>query len=404
MKKGNLLYGQSGGPSAVINASAYGVIKEAILNEEVDQVLVMNHGIEGALEEDFHYLNDYVDQIELLPNTPASAFGSCRYKINAEQDLPKLVEIFKKYNIRYFLYNGGNDSMDTCVKVNDYCKEVGYELYTIGVPKTVDNDLPFTDHTPGFSSAAKFIINTMMQIKLDSEVYKKGKVTIVEIMGRHAGWLTASSSVATKEGMGPDLIYLPERPMDLDVFLEEVKNIYSKQKNCLIAVSEGVKDKTGNFIGMMNQKKDAFGHTQLGGVALTLGGIIEDKLGLKYRAVELSTVQRSASFMRSKTDVIEAIEVGREAVRRVVSKETGRMVVIKRISNDPYIVEYDTHDVREIANLEQIIPDSMIGNDNFMMTQEFFDYIYPLIDGGYKQSYSRGTQDFFQINKNKKTV
>lgn len=403
MKKGNLIYGQSGGPSAVINASAYGVIKEAILNTDVEQVIVMSHGIEGALEEEFHTLEDYVDQLELLPNTPASAFGSCRYKLK-DEDLAPLVEIFKKNNIRYFLYNGGNDSMDTCVRVNDYCKEVGYELYAIGIPKTVDNDLPFTDHTPGFSSAAKYIINTIMQIKLDSQVYKKGKVTIVEIMGRHAGWLTASASVATKEGSGPDLIYLPERNIDIDTFIKEVDEVYSRQNNCLIAVSEGVKDMSGNFIGMMNQKKDAFGHTQLGGVAITLGSIIEEKLGLKYRAVELSTVQRSASFMRSKTDVLEAIEVGREAVRRVTSKETGRMVVIKRISNEPYLVEYDTHDVREIANLEQIIPDSMIGEDNVTMTQEFFDYIYPLIDGGYKQHYSRGTQDFFQINKDKKTV
>lgn len=398
-----LLYGQSGGPSAVINASAYGVIKEALLHtNNIDEVLVMHHGIEGCLEEDFYRLEEYVAQIELLPHTPASAFGSCRYKLK-DEDMNRLFDIFKKYEITYFLYNGGNDSMDTCLRISNYAKEIGYELYAIGVPKTVDNDLPFTDHTPGFSSAAKYIINTIMQIKLDSQVYKNGKVSIVEIMGRHAGWLTASASVATKEGMGPDLIYLPEQIFDIEVFLKEVQEVYQKSKNCLIAVSEGIRDKDGNFIGALNAKKDAFGHMQLGGVALTLGSLIEQRLGLKYRAIELSTVQRSASFMRSKTDVLEAIECGREAVRRAVNKESGKMIVMKRISNKPYTIKYEAHDVSVIANQEKTIPKSMIGYDNHIMTDEFFDYIYPLIDGGYKQPYSRGTQDFFIIERNKKT-
>lgn len=396
-----LLYGQSGGPSAVINASAYGVIKECI--EKDVEVLVMHHGIEGFLEEDFFELNDYLKNLELLPHTPSSAFGSCRYKLAShkedEKDLKRLVELFKKYEIKYFLYNGGNDSMDTCVKVEAYCKEVGYDIRVIGIPKTVDNDLPHTDHTPGFGSAAKFIINTVMQIKLDSSVYKKGKVTIVEIMGRHAGWLTASSSVAGTEGLGPDLIYLPESVFDMDDFLNKVNDIYKENQNCMICVSEGIKDKDGNFIGMMDNKVDAFGHNQLGGVASTLGNIIESKLGLKYRAIELSTVQRSASFMRSKTDVVEAIEVGKEAVRSALRGETLKMVTINRVSNTPYEVKYELFDVRKIANYEKTIPASMIDEENHQMTDEFLEYIFPLIDGGYKQVYSKGTQDFFKTKK-----
>ncbi len=397
-----VLYGQSGGPSAVINASAYGVITEVLKHDDLE-VLVMRHGIEGFLEEEFFKVEDYIDNLELLPHTPSSAFGSCRYKLKSykedDTDLKRLVSLFKKYEIRYFLYNGGNDSMDTCVKVQEYCDYIGYEINVIGIPKTVDNDLPHTDHTPGFGSAAKYIINTIMQIKLDSSVYKKGKVTIVEIMGRHAGWLTASSSVAGTEGLGPDLIYLPESVFDTEDFLKEVDRIYSKNQNCLICVSEGIKDKDHNFIGMMDSKEDAFGHKQLGGVCNTLGRMIEEKLGYKYRAIELSTVQRSASFMRSKTDVLEAIEVGRVAVRSLLQNETLKMVTIERISNEPYQVQYKLYDVTKIANYEKVIPPYMIDEENHQMTVEFLNYIFPLIDGGYKQVYSKGTQDFFKAKK-----
>ena len=260
MMKGNLIYGQSGGPSSVINASAYGVITEALKNSDViDNVYVMQHGISGILENHFFNIDDYADQIELLTKTPGSAFGSVRYKLASytddDTDHVKIVEFFKKHNIRYFVYNGGNDSMDTCVKVSDYCESVGYDIQVIGVPKTVDNDLPFTDHTPGFGSAAKFIVNTMMQIKLDSVVYPKGKVTIVEIMGRHAGWLTAAAHVSNLQGLGPDLVYLPEIPFDLNTFINQVDEIYSKNHNCLIALSEGIKNENG-FIGMSNNQQD----------------------------------------------------------------------------------------------------------------------------------------------------
>ena len=400
MIKGNLMYGQSGGPSPVINASAYGVIKEALKNNEtIENVLLLRHGISGVLEENFVNVKDVKSDIELLKHTPASAMGSVRFKlVSHEEDIKiyeKMLKVFKKNNVRFFIYNGGNDSMDTCVKLSDYLKTVDYEMYVIGVPKTVDNDLPLTDHTPGFGSAAKFIINTLMQLKLDSNVYPHGKVTIVEIMGRHAGWLTAAAHVATKEGNGPDLVYIPENIFDIDEFLKDVKEIYSKTNNCLIALSEGIKDKEGNFIGALSATIDAFGHKQLGGVASYLGDLIESQLGISTRSIELSTVQRSGSMCRSESDVNEAIEVGRHAIKFALNKEQGKMVGIKRLDSDNYQVEYVPVDVYKVANKEQVIPSFMIDGNN--VTQAFYDYIYPLIEGEFTQIYKNGVQQFFKL-------
>lgn len=398
--KGKLIYGQSGGPSSVINASAYGVIKEALNHEEITEVLVMKNGIEGLLRGEFYQLNEFEDQLELLPMTPASAFGSCRHKMKDyktdDREYQTLLEFFIKHDVRYFFYNGGNDSMDTCLKISDYVREKGYQMNVIGVPKTIDNDLPYTDHTPGFPSAAKFIANTVMQIKLDSTVYPNGKVNIVEIMGRHAGWLTASAHLAHLEDLGPDLVYLPENPFDQEKFFKDVAKIYREKKQCLICVSEGIKTVEGEFVGSLNKFKDAFGHTQLGGVAMYLGDILEDKLGLSYRAIELSTIQRSSANIRSLTDVTEAIEVGKTAVVKAIEGETGKMVIINRISNNPYEVEYDVHDVSKIANQEKVIPKSFMKNDN-EMTDEFFKYMKPLIDGEEEKPYVNGLQKFFKL-------
>ena len=401
MKKGVLLFGQSGGPSAVINASAYGVIKEALQHQDViTDVFVMRHGIEGALKEDFIKINEYIDQLELLKETPGSAFGSVRHKMadynEDETEYSELLRIFKKHNIRYFLYNGGNDSMDTCLKISKYVLEKGYEMSVLGVPKTIDNDLPFTDHTPGFGSAAKFIINTVMQLQLDSVVYPKGKVTIVEIMGRHAGWLAASSHYASTTGMGPDLVYLPENVFDQEEFLKRVDSIYKEKQNCLICVSEGIKNANGDFVGSLNQFKDAFGHMQLGGVAMYLGDILEDKLGLSYRAIEFSTIQRSASYIRSETDVTEAIMVGRKTVEAALQGETGKMVVMNRMEKSDYEIEYSLHRLEDIANKEKVIPASMIKNTT-EMTEEFFEYMKPLIEGEHKQVFIGGVQKFFKL-------
>jgi len=400
--KGKLIYGQSGGPSPVINASAYGVIKEALQHDKITDVYVMRNGIEGLLKGEFYTFDEFENQLELLPYTPASAFGSCRHKMkdpkNDDHEYQLLLDFFVANNIRYFLYNGGNDSMDTCMKISDFVKENGYEMSVIGIPKTIDNDLPYTDHTPGFASAAKFIANTVMQLKLDSVVYPTGKVTIVEIMGRHAGWLTASAHLAHLEELGPDLVYLPENPFDTEEFFIDVARIYREKKQCFICVSEGIKNKDGEFIGSLNQFEDAFGHTQLGGVAMYLGDILEDKLGMKYRAIELSTIQRSASYIRGKRDIEEAIEVGTYGVQQAIQQETGKMVIINRVSNSPYTVAYELHDVSQIANMEKVIPKEFMLSDN-KMSKTFFDYMIPLVEGEEVKPYNNGLQTFFNLNR-----
>jgi len=402
MLKGNLIYGQSGGPSSVINASAYGVISEAIKSEAIKNVYVMKNGINGILKNDFYIEDDFLEDLELLKNTPASAFGSVRYKLKSyiedKTDFEVIFEFFKKHDIRYFLYNGGNDSMDTCVKLSEYMEHVGYDIRIIGIPKTIDNDLPYTDHTPGFGSAAKYIINTLMEINRDMAVYPKSKVTIVEIMGRHAGWLTASSMVAKKSGTGPDLIYVPEVAFDIDDFLVKVEEIYNEKQSCLIAVSEGIKDHQGYFVGLNSDFKDAFGHNQLGGVAMKLGELVKARLKIDYRSIELSTTQRAASHLRSKTDVLEAIEVGRHGVLFALQGYTNKMVTMNRANTEDYYIEYGFEDSFKIANKEQVIPRHMFDEFN-NLNDEFYKYILPLISGEYPQKYKNGVQKFFKIKK-----
>ncbi|PAT02014.1 hypothetical protein CI105_03905 [Candidatus Izimaplasma bacterium ZiA1] len=402
MLKGNLIYGQSGGPSSVINASAYGVISEALKSDLIENVLVMKNGISGILNNEYYVENDFIEDLELLKNTPASAFGSVRYKLKSYiediHDFEIIHDFFKNNNIRYFLYNGGNDSMDTCVKLSEYMNHVDYDVKIIGIPKTIDNDLPSTDHTPGFGSAAKYIINTLMEINRDMAVYPRSKVTIVEIMGRHAGWLTASSMVAKQSGTGPDLIYVPEVAFDIDDFLVKVENIYNKKQSCLIAVSEGIKDHQGYFVGLNSDFKDAFGHNQLGGVAMKLGELVKAKLKIDYRSIELSTTQRAASHLRSKTDVLEAIEVGRHGVLFALQGYTNKMVTINRTSNKDYHIEYGIEDTFKIANKEQVIPNHMFDENN-NLNDEFYRYILPLINGEYPQIYENGVQKFFKIKQ-----
>lgn len=398
MLKGNLVYGQSGGPSPVINASAYGVLSKALKSSEIEKVYALKHGISGLLNEDFYDASELKD-LELLIQTPASAFGSVRFKLESHNEdmetYKKIHSIFVKHNIRFFIYNGGNDSMDTCVKLSDYFETTDYKVNIIGVPKTIDNDLPLTDHTPGFASSAKYIINTLVNIKCDSQVYPKGKVTIVEIMGRHAGWLAAASYVAADKGLGPDLIYLPEHIFDLDTFIDEVQAIYKNTNNCLIAVSEGIKNEKREFIGSLNGTLDAFGHKQLGGVAMYLGSLIEEKLNLSYRVIELSTPQRACTFLRSEVDVLEAIKVGEKAVEFALEDETNIMVGIKRVSSKPYVCEYIKIPVELVANKEKEIPATMFTKTG--MSQEFFDYIYPLIEGEMPVQFENGVIKTFKI-------
>jgi 6-phosphofructokinase 1 len=399
--KGNLMYGQSGGPTSVINASAYGVINKALKSDMIDDIYVMKHGIQGALNDALIKINDqYKKDIELLKHTPGSAFGSVRYKLKDyeqdDTDYKKLLSIFKKYNIRFFLYNGGNDSMDTCSKIARYMELSDYDVFVIGVPKTIDNDLPYTDHTPGFGSAAKYIANTIAEVAYDMLAYPVGKVTIVEIMGRHAGWLTAASGLANINGFGPDLIYLPERPFSIERFKSDVKRVYNQKKHCLIAVSEGIVNELGAFV-FAKDGKDNFGHAQLGGVAAKLSELISRELGLSTRSVELSSSQRSASHFQSMVDVKEAIAVGEYAVELALNGKSNLMVGIDRVSNNPYKVEYSSHDLSACANFEKKLPDAMINDEGNGVTKEFIDYALPLIQGENKPKYHLGIQQFAKI-------
>ena len=332
--KGACMFAQSGGPTSVINSSAAGVFTEALGQELITEVYGAAHGIKGVLDEVFYDISkEDPKEIELLKYTPSSALGSVRYKLKPvekdDSDYKRLLEVFKKYNIRYFFYNGGNDSMDTCNKISKFINGSGWECNVIGVPKTIDNDLYGTDHCPGFASAAKYIATTLMEINLDAKVYDTGMVCIIEVMGRNAGWLTASAALAGYKGLGADLIYLPETAFDIDKFVEDVKEVCKKNNNkCIAVVSEGIKLADGRYVGEFTASStDLFGHAQLGGVGAMLGNIVKEKTGIKVRAIELSLMQRCGAHLASKVDVEEAFNAGAEAVKAAVNGETDKMVV-----------------------------------------------------------------------------
>lgn len=387
---GACLFGQSGGPTSVINASAAGVFIEALKHEEITEIYGAEHGIRGILEEKFFDIRqEDLQELLYLKNTPSSALGSVRYKLKPsdvdETDYKRILEVFQKYNIRYFFYNGGNDSMDTCNKISKYLQSQNYECRIIGVPKTIDNDLYGTDHCPGFGSAAKYVATTLMELYLDTHVYDTGMVTVIEVMGRNAGWLTASSSLASLKGIGPDLIYLPEKPFSVDEFVEDVKRVAQVKNNKVIAViSEGIKDVEGKYISeyTSNLTKDSFGHAQLGGAASVLAGIISTKMKVKVRPIEFSLLQRCASHIASGTDIEEAFNAGSYAVKYAVKGETDKMVVFVRDQNSPtYKINYELMNVQFAANTEKKIPLEWIKKDNSGLTEEFYQYALPLIQG-----------------------
>ena len=400
---GNAIYGQSGGPTSVINSSAYGVIKEAKKHQDlIPEIYAMHFGLEGLLEDDIINLSKYNDKdLKKLLNTPGAAFGSNRFKLprfsKDEEIYKKIISTFKKYNIRYFFYNGGNDSMDTINKISDYAKLVGYDLLAIGVPKTIDNDLPFLDHTAGYGSAVRFIANSVSEIVLDDSSYNKGRVNIVEIMGRNTGWLTAGSVLAKLNSTAPDLIYVPEVSFSLDKFLEDVKKIYLKKHRCLVCVSEGIKDENGNLIFETNAQKDKFGHEQLGGVAIRLADIVSKTLGYKTRYFELSLLQRANSILPSERDIKEAIKVGEFAVKKALQGETGKIVTIKRIDSPQYKAKYDLIDISLVANKEKYLPLTYINREHNNITDSFIDYVLPLIDEKPSKQFKNGLLDIFKL-------
>ncbi len=406
--KGACILGQSGGPTSVINASAAGVFIEALKQENITEVYAAAHGIKGILNEEFYDIKqEDLNELELLKTTPSSSIGSVRYKLKPldqdPTDYERLLEVFKKYNIRYFFYNGGNDSMDTCNKVSKFFKESGYECYCIGVPKTIDNDLFATDHCPGYGSACKYVATTLMELYQDATVYNNKMVTIVEVMGRNAGWLTASAELAKLKGCGPDLIYLPEVEFDVEQFKEKVKKIVAEKNKCIVCVSEGIKNKDGLYIPELfaSLEKDSFGHSQLGGTAAILADLIKDELPkVKVRAIEFSLLQRCAQHLASATDIEEAFNAGKEAVKAACNGITDKMVGFRREYVDgKYICHYDLIDLHLVANTEKQVPREWIKPNGEGLTQDFIDYALPLIQGDLKAPLEDGLPRFARLKK-----
>lgn len=395
-KKRNIIVGQSGGPTAVINSSLAGVYKTA-KERGFHKVYGMLHGIEGFLDEMYVDLSTQIHSdmdIELLKRTPSAFLGSCRFKLPEIHENPEIYEkifsIMNKLEIEVFIYIGGNDSMDTIKKLSDYAIVKGHEQKFLGVPKTIDNDLALTDHTPGFGSAAKYIAASTKEVIRDAMglSYKRKMITIMEIMGRNAGWLTGATALAkTEDCCGPDLIYLPEIPFDVDRFLKKCSDLLEKKPSIVIAVSEGIKVPDGRYVCQLaggSDYVDAFGHRQLAGTAGYLASFLAAKTGCKTRAVELSTLQRSASHMASRVDINEAFMVGGAAVKAADEGDSGRMVVIDRVSDDPYMSAAGIYDVHKIANNEKLVPRSWVNREGNYVTREFIDYVEPLIQGDYR--------------------
>ena len=401
MNKKNILVGQSGGPTAVINGSLYGVICEGARHSDaVGCVYGMINGIEGFLADSYMNLSETLsdDDLELLRLTPAAYLGSCRFKLpeNLSDSFYRvLFEKLERLDIGYFFYIGGNDSMDTISKLSAYGKTVNSEIRFIGVPKTIDNDLMLTDHTPGYGSAAKYIATILKEVICDSSVYDLRSVTVAEIMGRHTGWLAAAASLAAgPDCNGPDLILLPERPFDEEAFLKRVAELEKERHNVIIAVSEGVKNKDGVFLCDLVStagQLDAFGHKAiLSGTSRYLADLIRVRLGCKTRAIEFSTLQRCASHLASRTDITEAYQVGGAAVEAAVRGETAKMAAIKRKSDQPYRAETEMVDVTKVANFEKKVPLDWITEDGMHVNENFERYARPLIQAELTPIYING--------------
>ena len=403
--KGACIFGQSGGPSSVINASAYGVIKTALESEYITKVHGANHGIKGVLDDRLLIMDEEdPKELERLLYTPSSALGSCRYKIADpdvdDTDYKRILEIFQKYDVRYFFYNGGNDSMDTCNKISKYMAKVGYDCRVIGVPKTIDNDLFGTDHCPGFASAAKYIATSIMEVYRDCHVYDTGMITIIECMGRHAGWLTAAAELANLSGEGPDFVYVPEVDFDMDKFLADVTARYEKNKNCMVAVSEGIHYADGSFVSeAKTSATDGFGHAQLGGLAAHLAAVVKEKTGAKVRGIELSLLQRCAAHCASGTDIQESFASGKAAVEAALAGETDKMVGFVCTRENGYHCETKLFELSKVANFEQKLPLQWINAEHNGVTKEFVDYCLPLIQGETPMVKENGLPRFCHLKK-----
>lgn len=402
----NLLVGQSGGPTAAINSSLAGVFSKA-KEHGIDRVYGMRYGIGGFIEDRYVDLSDYIkseDDLDLLKRTPSAFLGSCRYKLPDSGEIyEKIFEKLNELNIGYFLYIGGNDSMDTIKKLSAYGKSIGSDIAFVGVPKTIDNDLAITDHTPGFGSAAKYVATSVKELRRDAVVYDMKSVAIIEIMGRDAGWLTAAAALADDgNSKGADLIYLPEKPFDITIFLARVKELCEERGNIIVAVSEGVKTADGKYVCDMRQGltgPDAFGHNMLSGTGFVLSSLVNTMLGIKCRAVELSTLQRSAAHILSGCDMAEAFEAGAAAVSRAVEGMSGIMVTFERVSDSPYEMRIGTADVNKVANEVCYVPSEWILGDGKIDRDAVKRYILPLIDGEFYPIMKKGLPQHLVIKE-----
>ena len=406
--KGACLIGQSGGPTAVINASAYGVIKTAMEQECITHVYAAQHGIRGVLDDDIIDMEkEDPEMLELMMSTPASLIRSCRYKLKPytedDTDYKRILEVFKKYDIRYFFYNGGNDSMDTCNKISEYLSMQGYECRVIGIPKTIDNDLMDTDHCPGYGSSAKYIATSVSEVIKDVHVYDKEAIVIIEVMGRHAGWLAGAACLAKLNCQGPMFIYLPEIDFDMEQFFIDLDECRKKHKRIVIVMSEGIKDKTGMFISEYGindtNVKDSFGHVQLGGLAATMANIIRNRTGAKVRGIELSLLQRCAAHCASQTDIDESYMSGKTAVEEMLKGTTDKMVGFECDRTNGYTCKAKLFDLSDVANFEKKFPAEWITPERNYVTEDFIKYAMPLIQGETKLEKENGLPRFARLKK-----
>lgn len=407
--KGNAVVGQSGGPTSAINATLSGIIRGIFANENIYKIYGMKYGIEGMINDNLYLLNEMFrndEEFELLETTPAAILGSCRLKLpglNEDESVYEQVfETIKSHNIRYFFYIGGNDSMDTVNKMTEYAKKIGYDINIIGVPKTIDNDLAGTDHSPGYGSAAKFIATTMQEIIRDNAVYSMASVAVTEIMGRDAGWLTAAAALPRLYGgESADLVYLPEVEFDIDKFIEDVKSALLVKNYVTVAVSEGIKNSSGDYICETNTPADTdiFGNKLLSGAARILCGIIKERIGCKVRSIELNTPQRCAAHLSSLCDINESVAIGKAAVEYAVEGKTGVMMTLNRLSTQPYRTEIGCADVREIANATRTVPLNYINDEKNNVTNDCLRYLFPLILGEPKILFQNGIPVHFNFNE-----
>lgn len=409
MKK-NCLIAQSGGPTSVINASVYGLVREAQKSDEIDKVLGAKNGIKGVLGDHIFDFSDEDDlEIERLRISPASALGSCRYKLKSyienEEDYKKIFEVFKEFNIGYFFYVGGNDSMDTVDQLSKYAKSINSDIKIMGIPKTIDNDLPETDHCPGFGSAAKFIATSTIEAFYDGEIYDKNIVTIIETMGRNAGWLAASAALASEEYDNcPDLIYLPEAVFDFENFKRDVKKCIEKRGKVVVVASEGIKNIDGEYISAVGDGScghDQFGHVQLGGVGDILKEFVKENIEKRVKVIKFDVLQRAAAHCTSKNDTDEAENAGRAGVKYALEGHSGKMVAYKCTRDDEYKCEISLVDVSKVANKEKKIPKEWINEAGNFVTKECIEYMRPLICGENEIPHKNGLPQYSRLNMNK---